>query len=116
MRILLVEDQPEMVTALRAALARHDMLVDHAPNLSEAEVITAEGNYDAIVLDRRLPDCDGLSLIPKLRESGNAAPVLVLTARDELADRVSGLDSSADDYLGKPFVNKRRSRGLTHSR
>jgi len=69
MRILLAGDQPEMVTALRASLARHDMRVDHAPNLSEAELITAEGNHDAIVLDRRLPDDDGLSLIPKLRES-----------------------------------------------
>jgi DNA-binding response OmpR family regulator len=104
MRVLLVEDQPEMVTALRAALARHDMLVDHAPDLSEAEAIAADGNYDAIVLDRRLPDGDGLSLIPKLRERGNAVPVLVLTARGELADRVSGLDSGADDYLGKPFA------------
>jgi len=104
MRVLLVEDQPDMVAALRAALARHDMLVDHAPDLSEAEAIAAEGNYDAIVLDRQLPDGDGLSLIPKLRGSGNAVPVLVLTARGELADRVTGLDSGADDYLGKPFA------------
>ncbi|MBN8963424.1 MAG: response regulator transcription factor [Rhizobiales bacterium] len=104
MRVLLVEDEPEMVTALRAALARHDMLVDHASHLHEAEAIAAEGNYDAIVLDRQLPDGDGLSLIPKLRERGNAVPVLVLTARGELADRVSGLDKGADDYLGKPFA------------
>ncbi|WP_407167938.1 response regulator transcription factor [Bradyrhizobium sp. ORS 111] len=104
MRVLLVEDQPDMVAALRAALARHDMLVDHAPDLSEAEAIAAEGNYDAIVLDRQLPDGDGLSLIPKLRGSGNAVPVLVLTARGELAERVTGLDSGADDYLGKPFA------------
>ena len=104
MRVLLVEDQPEMVAALRAALARHDMLVDHAPDLSEAEAIAAAGSYDAIVLDRHLPDGDGLSLIPKLRASGNTVPVLVLTARGELADRVTGLDSGADDYLGKPFA------------
>lgn len=104
MRVLLVEDEPEMVTALRAALARHDMLVDHASHLHEAEAIAVEGNYDAIVLDRQLPDGDGLSLIPKLRERGNAVPVLVLTARGELADRVSGLDKGADDYLGKPFA------------
>jgi len=104
MRVLLVEDQPEMVAALRAALARHDMLVDHAPDLLEAEAIAAAGNYDAIVLDRQLPDGDGLTLIPKLRASGNAVPVLVLTARGELADRISGLDSGADDYLGKPFA------------
>jgi DNA-binding response OmpR family regulator len=104
MRVLLVEDQPEMVAALRAALARHDMLVDHAHDLSEAEAIAATGSYDAIVLDRQLPDGDGLSLIPKLRARGNAVPVLVLTARGELADRVAGLDSGADDYLGKPFA------------
>ncbi|QOZ30708.1 response regulator transcription factor [Bradyrhizobium sp. CCBAU 53421] len=104
MRVLLVEDQPDMVAALRAALARHDMLVDHAPDLMEAEAIAAAGSYDAIVLDRQLPDGDGLSLIPKLRASGNTVPVLVLTARGELADRVSGLDSGADDYLGKPFA------------
>lgn len=104
MRVLLVEDQPDMVAALRAALARHDMLVDHAPDLLEAEAIAAAGSYDAIVLDRQLPDGDGLSLIPKLRASGNTVPVLVLTARGELADRISGLDSGADDYLGKPFA------------
>ncbi|MHC6157195.1 response regulator transcription factor [Bradyrhizobium elkanii] len=104
MRVLLVEDQPDMVAALRAALARHDMLVDHAPDLLEAEAIAAAGSFDAIVLDRQLPDGDGLSLIAKLRASGNAVPVLVLTARGELADRVAGLDSGADDYLGKPFA------------
>ena len=95
MRVLLVEDQPEMVAALRAALARHDMLVDHAPDLSEAEAIAAAGSYDAIVLDRQLPDGDGLSLIPKLRASGNTVPVLVLTARGELADHAIGADEIA---------------------
>jgi DNA-binding response OmpR family regulator len=104
MRVLLVEDQLEMVAALRAALTRHDMIVDHALNLSEAEVIAADGNYDAVVLDRQLPDGDGLSLIPKLRACGNVVPVLVLTARGDLADRVAGLDNGADDYLAKPFA------------
>ena len=104
MRVLLVEDQLEMVAALRAALTRHDIIVDHAPNLSEAEAIAAEGNYDAVVLDRQLPDGDGLSLIPKLRAGGNIVPVLVLTARGDLADRVAGLDKGADDYLAKPFA------------
>lgn len=104
MRVLLVEDQLEMVAALRAALTRHDIIVDHAPNLSEAESIAAEGNYDAVVLDRQLPDGDGLSLIPKLRAGGNIVPVLVLTARGDLADRVAGLDKGADDYLAKPFA------------
>jgi len=104
MRVLLVEDEPEMASALRAALTRHDMIVDHAPNLSEAEAIAALGGYDALVLDRQLPDGDGLSLIPKLRARGNLVPVLVLTVRGDLADRVAGLDQGADDYLAKPFA------------
>jgi DNA-binding response OmpR family regulator len=104
MRILLVEDQPDMVAALRVALTRHDMIVDQAPNLSEAEAILADGNYNAVVLDRQLPDGDGLSLIPKLRAKGNIVPVLVLTARGELSERVAGLDNGADDYLAKPFA------------
>lgn len=104
MRILLVEDQPEMVAALRTALTRHDMIVDQALNLGEAEAILADSSYNAVVLDRQLPDGDGLSLIPKLRASGNLVPVLVLTARGELSDRVAGLDKGADDYLAKPFA------------
>lgn len=104
MRVLLVEDEPEMASALRAALTRHDMIVDHAPNLFEAEAIAALGSYDALVLDRQLPDGDGLTLIPKLRAHGNLVPVLVLTVRGDLADRVSGLDLGADDYLAKPFA------------
>lgn len=104
MRILLVEDQPDMVAALRTALTRHDMIVDQALNLGEAEAILADSSYNAVVLDRQLPDGDGLSLIPKLRASGNLVPVLVLTARGELNDRVAGLDKGADDYLAKPFA------------
>jgi len=104
MRLLLVEDEPEMVAALRAALKRHDMVVDHATTLAEGELMAAEDVHDAILLDRRLPDGDGLSLIPRLRAAGNRAPVIVLTARAALADRVSGLDTGADDYLGKPFA------------
>src|SRR4051812_28621972 len=104
MRVLLVEDEPEMVTALRAALARHDMIVDHAPDLREAEVIAAEGNYDAIVLDRQLPDGDGLPLTQNLREGGKAVPVRVPPARGELAARVNALERGADDYPGKPFA------------
>ena len=104
MRVLLVEDEPDMASALRAALTRHDMIVDHAPDLSEAEAMAALGSYDALVLDRQLPDGDGLGLIPRLRARGNLVPVLVLTARGDLADRVAGLDRGADDYLAKPFA------------
>ncbi|MDR6292646.1 MULTISPECIES: response regulator transcription factor [Inquilinus] len=104
MRLLLVEDEPEMVAALRSALKRHDMVVDHAATLAEAAEVAVNDVYDVILLDRRLPDGDGLSLIPQLRAGGNRVPVIVLTARGGLVDRVSGLDTGADDYLAKPFA------------
>jgi DNA-binding response OmpR family regulator len=104
MRLLLVEDEPEMAIALRSALKRHDILVDHATTLADAAVAAADDVHDAILLDRRLPDGDGLSLIPQLRAQGSCVPVIVLTARSAVADRISGLDTGADDYLGKPFV------------
>jgi DNA-binding response OmpR family regulator len=104
MRILLVEDEPEMVSALRAALKRHDMVVDHAGSLLEAEGFVAVDGYDAILLDRQLPDGDGLTLVPQLRASRNTTPVLMLTARGDTADKVDGLDMGADDYLAKPFA------------
>ncbi|QPC89243.1 response regulator transcription factor [Mesorhizobium sp. INR15] len=104
MRILLVEDEPEMVSALRAALKRHDMVVDHAGTLLEAEDFVGADSYDAILLDRQLPDGDGLTLVPKLRAKKNVTPVLVLTARGDTSDKVDGLDMGADDYLAKPFA------------
>lgn len=104
MRILLVEDEPELASVLRAALKRHDMVCDHAASLLEAEDFAAADSYDAILLDRQLPDGDGLTLVPKLRARGNATPVLVLTARSDTADKVDGLDMGADDYLAKPFA------------
>lgn len=104
MRLLLVEDEPEMATALRSALQRHDILVDHVTTLADAVAVTADDLYDVMLLDRRLPDGDGLSLIARLRERDCAVPVIVLTARGGVADRISGLDIGADDYLAKPFV------------
>jgi DNA-binding response OmpR family regulator len=104
MRVLLVEDEPEMAVALRGALTRYDLIVDHVPTLAEAEEAIARNVHDAVLLDRRLPDGDGLTLIPKLRGRGIAAPIIVLTARSDLADRIAGLDIGADDYLAKPFA------------
>ena len=104
LRVLLVEDEPDMACALAAALKRYDMVVDLIATLADAEEVVASNAYDAILLDRQLPDGDGLSLIPKLRMKGLSVPVIVLTARGELADRVAGLDGGADDYLGKPFA------------
>jgi DNA-binding response OmpR family regulator len=103
-RILLVEDEPEMAAALRAALDRYDMVIDHVLTLGEARAALAARVHAAVLLDRQLPDGDGLSLIPTLRAKGLAVPVIVLTARGEVPDRIAGLDSGADDYLAKPFA------------
>lgn len=104
MRILLIEDEAEMATALASALIGYDMLVDHVPTLAEAEEAICADVHSAVLLDRQLPDGDGLSLIPKLRARADGVPIIVLTARGELADRIAGLDSGADDYLAKPFA------------
>ena len=104
MRVLLVEDEAEMAAALAAALKNHDMLTDHVTTLADAEEAAVSNGYSAILLDRQLPDGDGLSLVPKLRSRGLAVPVIVLTARGDLIDRVAGLNIGADDYLGKPFA------------
>ncbi|MBR0729802.1 response regulator transcription factor [Bradyrhizobium japonicum] len=104
MRILLVEDEAEMAGALASALKRYDMIVDHVPTLAEAEDAISADVHAAVLLDRQLPDGDGLALIPKLRARADGVPIIVLTARGELADRVAGLDSGADDYLAKPFA------------
>ncbi|MCK1322798.1 MULTISPECIES: response regulator transcription factor [unclassified Bradyrhizobium] len=104
MRILLVEDEAEMADALVSALKRYDMVVDHAPTLAEAEEAISADVHAAVLLDRQLPDGDGLTLIPKLRARADGVPIIVLTARGELADRVAGLDCGADDYLSKPFA------------
>jgi DNA-binding response OmpR family regulator len=104
MRVLLVEDEPEMASALAAALIRHDVVVDHVATAAAAARALDAGVHDAVLLDRQLPDGDGVALIPKLRAQGVDLPVIVLTARGELADRVAGLDTGADDYLAKPFA------------
>jgi DNA-binding response OmpR family regulator len=104
MRILLVEDEVEMAAALASALKRYDMVVDRVQNLAEAEEAIAADVHGAVLLDRQLPDGDGLTLIPKLRARAEGVPIIVLTARGDLADRIAGLDGGADDYLAKPFA------------
>ncbi|CAN5524434.1 response regulator transcription factor [soil metagenome] len=104
MRVLLVEDETEMAAVLGSALRDHDMVVDRVATLGLAEEALIDTPYNAILLDRQLPDGDGLSLIAKLRAKGLQTPVIVLTARGDVAERVAGLDSGADDYLGKPFA------------
>ncbi|MGV1759569.1 response regulator transcription factor [Rhizobium sp. A22-96] len=104
MRVLLVEDERPMALVLRNGFVRHGMVVDDVASLSEAEAALHNDIYDVVVLDRRLPDGDGLSLVKLLRAEGDVVPVLVLTAKGDLIDRIAGLNSGADDYLGKPFA------------
>ncbi|QND54795.1 response regulator transcription factor (plasmid) [Phyllobacterium sp. 628] len=104
MRVLLVEDEKEMVAALCNVLTRQNMIVDSVSTIAAAEFMLKDNVHDVLVLDRQLPDGDGLSLVPRLRANGQNIPVLVLTARGDLNDRVAGLQSGADDYLGKPFA------------
>ena len=103
MRILLVEDEMDMAAALTAALSRHDIVVDHARTLEIAEEACRSGVHDAVLLDRKLPDGDGLSLIPLLRREQAGLPIIVLSALGSPDHRVAGLDNGADDYLAKPF-------------
>jgi two-component system OmpR family response regulator len=103
-KVLIVEDDPELAQALAAALRRQKWVVDIADSLSQAELLALGAAHDVVVLDRGLPDGDGLTLIDTLRAAGVQLPVLVLTAMNAVPDRVSSLDRGADDYLAKPFA------------
>lgn len=103
-RILLVEDEPELGRALFGLLSGHGYVVDLMPSLGLAIEAVLQGSYRAVLLDRRLPDGDGLALLPVLRTRPEPPPVLVLTALDDVPDRVAGLDAGAEDYLIKPFA------------
>jgi two-component system, OmpR family, response regulator len=102
-RILLVEDEAEFARAMQGALEREKFVVDWACDLGLAREAARSGSHDLALLDRTLPDGDGLELIPELRRHNPGVPVIVLSARGELADRIAGLDDGADDYLVKPF-------------
>jgi two-component system OmpR family response regulator len=104
LRVLVVEDHARMADVVRRGLVEAGMSVDVAVNGTDAIWRAGESDYDAVVLDLGLPDIDGLDVLRQLRNTQNWAPVLVLTARDGLADRVAGLDLGADDYLVKPFA------------
>jgi two-component system OmpR family response regulator len=102
-RILVVEDELKMASLLRRGLVEEGHAVDLARTGDDALWMAGAAEYDAIVLDLMLPGVDGLEVCRRVRESGVWAPVLMLTARDAVADRVAGLDAGADDYLAKPF-------------
>ncbi len=103
MRVLVIEDEVKMAALLRRGLREEGYAVDVAPNGEEGLWLGAENPYDVILLDVMLPDVDGFEVCRRLRETGQWAPILMLTARDAVTDRVTGLDSGADDYLPKPF-------------
>jgi two-component system OmpR family response regulator len=103
MRVLVVEDEVKMAGLLKRGLEEEGYAVDTAADGREALWLGTENPYDAVILDLMLPDVDGFEVCRKLREAGRWSPVLMLTARDAVSDRVSGLDAGADDYLTKPF-------------
>src|SRR5512142_478797 len=103
MRILLVEDDPQMARIIRRGLAENAYAVDAVSTGEDALYRAGLADYDAIVLDVMIPPPDGLEVCRRLRAEGSAVPILMLTARDAVADRVGGLDAGADDYLIKPF-------------
>ena len=103
MRLLLIEDNLRLAGHVCAALQGGGFTVDHCASLDEADAAVDATRFDLAVLDLGLPDGDGMDFLRRLRGQGNSMPILVLTARDTLEDRVEGLNSGADDYLLKPF-------------
>jgi two-component system, OmpR family, response regulator MprA len=104
MKVLVVDDEPAVRDALRRALTLEGYEVDLAEDGIEGVTAAATRGPDAIVLDILMPGLDGLEVCRRIRESGDRTPILMLTARDEVQDRVAGLDAGADDYLAKPFA------------
>jgi DNA-binding response OmpR family regulator len=104
LRLLLVEDEKRLGSLLQASLREAGFVTDRVGDLVDARHLVARERFDAILVDRGLPDGDGLELVTDLRRGGSDVPVLVLTARDSVPDRVMGLESGADDYLIKPFA------------
>lgn len=102
-RIALLEDHDRVAQLIETSLSRAGIQVDRFANLSEARYGLARADYAAMIVDRGLPDGDGIHWIRALRAAGNMTPCLMLTARDAVHDRIDGLESGADDYLTKPF-------------
>jgi DNA-binding response OmpR family regulator len=125
MKILIIEDEKKLAQLLRQGLEEQGFIVDLAYDGSEGRFQAENYPYDAILLDLTLPEVDGLTILKSLREQGNGVPVLIITARGDVGDRIRGLNLGADDYLAKPFdLNEliariqaliRRSRGQSSS-
>ena len=103
MRMLLIEDDDQLASYLKKALAEVGMVVDRAAHGRDGLFLAAGEHYDAMIIDRMLPGLDGLSIVRTLRTSGKQTPVLILSALGEVDDRVQGLRAGGDDYLIKPF-------------
>ena len=106
MRLLLAEDEVELAKALGVILRHNNYSVDTVHNGEDALCYLENGDYDGAILDIMMPKLDGLSVLKKIRSEGNSIPVLILTAKSDIDDRVEGLDAGADDYLTKPFAMK----------
>lgn len=103
MRVLVVEDEVKLAALIRKALREQEMLADVAVSGEDALWMAAAASYDGIILDVNLPGIDGFEVALRLRAAGNRTPILMLTARDAVDDRITGLDTGADDYMVKPF-------------
>lgn len=103
-RVLLVEDHERLASLISKGLSAQGIAVDFAQRIDHAWSALSQVPYEALILDRGMPDGDGLALLRRIRNAGSGVPCLVLTARNALHDRVGGLDAGADDYLPKPFA------------
>ncbi|TQV78387.1 response regulator transcription factor [Denitrobaculum tricleocarpae] len=104
MRLLVVEDDPDLARQLKAGLEDAGYVVDAAHNGEDGHFLGDTEPYDGVVLDLGLPKIDGLTVLERWRRDGRSMPVLILTARDRWSEKVAGFDAGADDYLAKPFV------------
>lgn len=119
MRLLLAEDERSLSRALTAIFEKNNYSVDTVYDGEDALAYLEAGNYDALILDLMMPKLDGLSVLRRIRAEGSQLPVLVLTAKSDVEDKVLGLDSGANDYLAKPFASSEllaRIRAMTRSR
>ena len=103
MHVLFVEDETKIANFVQAGLKEQGFVVDYCDNGNDAYIQAMENEYDAIILDIMIPGKDGLAILKSLRQAGRYVPVILLTARNELDDRLEGLNLGADDYIAKPF-------------
>ncbi len=119
MRLLLAEDEVSLSRAISTILQKNNYTVETVYNGADALAYLEDGDYDAAILDIMMPKLDGITVLQKLRAQGSQLPILILTARSEVDDKVLGLDSGANDYLTKPFDTKEllaRLRAMTRGR